>query len=103
MLGNSSPAFKIGKLQGSAELEERVPAHHGCEEGRIGFEDRVDLSKEGWEVVDPMDREGREDGIKGVWFVGDGFQGVEGLKLDWYGRFWYEVAMEKARRGLGAD
>lgn len=80
--GHAAPTLQVRELQGPAQLEERLPAEHGRDEGAVGFEDRVHLREEGGEVVDPVDREGGEDGVEGVRSVGEGFQVRDDVPLD---------------------
>ena len=79
MRRNTPSTLHISQLQGSAELEEGVAPEHGCQERRIGFEDPVDLGEDGGEIVDPVEGEGGEDGVEGVFGIGEVFFVLEGV------------------------
>lgn len=73
MWTDTATAIHVSELQRGAQLKERVAAEHGGDERRVGFEDVVHLRQGAGQVVDPVKREGAEDGIEGVCGVGQGF------------------------------
>ena len=77
MRGDAAAAVQISQLERRAQFEERIPAEHCGDEGGVGFEDAVDLGEHGGEVVDPVEGEGGEDGVEGVFVVGEEFFVVE--------------------------
>ena len=74
MRAHATQHRELGQLQASAKLVERVTPEHGADERAIGFQHVVALLEEADEVVDPMQREARQDG-------------VERARLKWQRRF----------------
>lgn len=71
---NAATAVEVGELQARAEFEEGVPAEDGGDERAVGFQGRGDLGEERGEIVDPVEGEGREDGIEGSGGEGEGLR-----------------------------
>lgn len=63
--GHAAPAVLLGQLQRRPQLEERVPAEHGPDEGAVRLEDVVDLGEHAGEVVDPVQAEVAQDQVEG--------------------------------------
>lgn len=63
--GHAAPAVLLGQLQGRPQLEERVAAQHGADEGAVRLEDVVDLRQHAGEVVDPVQAEVAQHQVEG--------------------------------------
>lgn len=107
MRRHAAAPLQVRELQRPAQLEQRLPAEHGREEGAVGLEDRVHLRQQRGEVVDPVDRERGEHRVERVGFVREGLQvrdhlPLDGQVLDAGVEGQVGVAVEQRPRGLDA-